>query len=212
MTLSPELELIGRDLDAAVRRLITRRERVRKAIRVTGAMVALAVIFSTVAVASGIGPDLQLDPTKWTILHRGEIDNGQAAYVHATESGSGRQSLFLVEHDAGLDRYQAFLLHERVLEAGNAAEAESGVQTTTEPGPLCTSAQLTRAEVVALATLRAMFLPGTDADASKEPVDAAVRTAFVSAPCRGLEYAGEQARRVYAGAQPISTLMPAARG
>lgn len=211
MTLSPELELIGHDLEVAVRRLIARRRRRRRMLRIGGATFALAVTFTAVAVASGIGPDLQLDPTKWTILHRGEVDSGHGAYVHATEKATGRPTLFMVEHDTGLDRYQAFLLHERLVEAGNAAEAESGVPTHAESGALCTRAQLTRAEVLALATLRASFAQGTPADATKHRVDEAVRAAFASTACRGLDYASEQARLTYAGVQPDSFLMPGVR-
>jgi hypothetical protein len=211
MNLSPELERLGHDLDVAVRRLSARRRRRRRTVRITGAALMLAAIFSAVAVASGIGPDLQLDPSKWTILHSGEVDDGQAAYVHAIEPATGRHSLFMVEHDAALERYQAFLLHERVVDAGNAAEAESGVRTRTEAGALCTPAQLTRAEVVALTTLRASFSPGTSADATRQPVDDAVQTAFAGTPCRGLEYASEQARLVFAGVQPASMLMTGAR-
>lgn len=211
MSLSPELELIGHDLEAAMRRLVMRRQRRRRTFRVAGGTATLAAIFSAVAVASGVGPDLQLDPTKWSILHRGNLDGGRGAYVHATEKDSGAHSLFMVEHDASLDRDQAFLLHERLVDAGNAAEAESGVRTQTEPGPRCSAVQLTRAEVVALATLRASFAPGTAANATRPAVDEAVRASFVGAPCRGLEYAGEQARLVYSGTQPQTMLMPGAR-
>ena len=211
MTLSPQLELIGHDLDVAVRRLIARRQRRRRTVRITCATLTVAAIFSAVAVASGIGPDLQLDVSKWTVLHRGEVEKGRAAYVHATENATGRHSLFMVEHDADLDRYQAFLLHERVVDFGNSAEVESGVRTRTEPGALCTPAQLTRAEVVALVALRTSFSPGTGADATKHPVDDAVLAAFAGTPCRGLEYASEQARLVYAQTQPASMLMAGAR-
>ena len=211
MTLSPELELIRCDLEAAIRRLVARRQRRRRILRVAGATVTLAATFSAVAVASGIGPDLQLDPTKWAILHRDQVDNGKGAYVHATENATGRHSLFMVEHDADMDRYQAFRLHERLVDAGNAAEAQSGVRVRTEPGTLCTAAQLTRAEVVALTGLRAAFAPGTSAATTQRSVDEAVRAAFADAPCRGLEYAGEQARLVYSGTQPTTMLMPGAR-
>ncbi len=210
-TLSPALELIGRDLDAAVRRVIVRRQRRRRTLRVTGAALTVAAAFCAVAVASGIAPELNLDPGTWTILHRGNVDGGKGAYVHATENGTGRPSVFMVEHDAGLDRYAAFLLHEQTLAAANAAEADSGTQTQIEPGPLCTRAQVTRAEVVALGTLRASFAPGTPADVTAAPVDAAVRADFRDTSCRGLEYAGEQARLVYAGNQPAALLMPGAR-
>jgi hypothetical protein len=211
VTLAPPLERIGLDLDLAVRRRIRRRQRRRRTVRIAGLTVTLAAIFCAVGLASGIGPDLQLDPTKWTIVHRGEVDDGAGAYVHAREKGTGRDSLFMVEHDAGLDRYRAFLLHERVVDAGNAAEAESGVATRTEAGPLCSPEQLTRAEVVALAALRKSFASGTPANATKQAVDGVVVAAFAGAPCRGLEYASEQARLVYAGAQPASLLMVGAR-
>jgi hypothetical protein len=42
-------------------------------------------------------------------------------------------------------------------------------------------------------------------------VDDAVTAAFTGAPCRGLEYAGERARFVYAGVEPRTMLMPGAR-
>jgi hypothetical protein len=211
VTLSPQLELIGHHLDTAFTRLIARRQRRRRAFRIAGATLALAAAFSAVAVASGIGPDLQLDPTKWTVLHRGEIDDGQGAYVHASVNASGRQSLFMVEHDAGLGRYLAFLLHERLVDAGNAAESQSGSSVPVEAGALCTAEQLTRAEVVAMATLRTSFPAGTPADATRPRVDDAVRDAFVPTVCRGLRYASEQARLVYAGVQPDSLLMPGVR-
>jgi hypothetical protein len=136
MTLSPRLELIGHDLDVAVRQLIARPQRRRRAVRITGATLTVAAIFSAVAVASGIGPDLQLDPSKWRIriLHRGEVDNGRAAYVHATENATGRHSLFMVEHDADLDRDEAFLLHERVVGFGNAAEGGNTARLDTDGG------------------------------------------------------------------------------
>ncbi len=76
-----------------------------------------------------------------------------------------------------------------------------------EPGDLCTRGELTRAEQTALDTLRASFVPGTPADVTKPSVDAAVAAAFASAPCRGLEYAGEIPRLVYAGIEPVSHLM-----
>jgi hypothetical protein len=104
--------------------------------------------------ASGIGPDLQLDPAKWSILGGGSTDNGRGAYVHAQNKADGGHSTFMVEHDAGLAPYDAFLLHERTRAA---ADATSPVPVRTEPGALCTAAQLTRAERVALATLRSSY-------------------------------------------------------
>jgi hypothetical protein len=113
----------------------------------------------------------------------------------------------MVEHDDGVDRYQAFLLHERTKAA---ADSTSPVPQLEEPGPLCTAAQLTRAETVALQTL-AGVTPGTSPDAAKETVDIALGDAFASDPCRGVEYAGEQARLVWAGVEPRALLMPGAR-
>jgi hypothetical protein len=77
-----------------------------------------------------------------------------------------------------------------------------------EPGALCTPAALRRAETVAVATLQAQFRPGTDANVTKSAVDSAVVAASAGSPCKGLEYAGEQARLVYVGVQPASKLMP----
>ena len=48
-------------------------------------------------------------------------------------------------------------------------------------------------------------------NAAKPAVDSAVRGAFGDSPCRGLEYAGEIARLVYAGIEPTTGLMPGAR-
>ena len=79
-----------------------------------------------------------------------------------------------------------------------------------ETGPLCTQAQLTRAEVVALRAL-GTFPPGTPADVTRGAADKAVADDFGDTPCRGLEYASEQARLVYAGTEPRPLLMPGAR-
>jgi hypothetical protein len=114
----------------------------------------------------------------------------------------------MVEHDAGLPAYQAFLLHQRTLAAANST---SPVPVRIELGALCTPDAVTRAETVALDTLRAGFAPGAHPDASREAVTTAVGAAFKDAPCAGLEYASEQARLVYSGRQPESTLMPGAR-
>jgi hypothetical protein len=205
VTFTPELELIGHDLDIAVRHLIATRKRRRRTIRATGAALTLGAIFCAAALASGIGGDLQLNPTKWSILGGGSVDGGRGAYVHAKRTADGSNSTFLVEHDAGLPAYRAFLLHEETLAA---AQATSPVPVRVEPGALCTPAALRRAETVAMATLQAQFPPGTDADMTKSSVDSAVAAAFAGAPCKGLEYAGEQARLVYGGTQPASKLMP----
>jgi hypothetical protein len=205
-----ELESFGEELRVAYGRHLTKRRR-RRRLQITGASALLTLALAAGALASGIGPDLQLDPTKWTILGSGSIDGGQAKYVHAQRKDDGGHSLLMVEHDAGLARYQAFLLHERIKAAGNANEAESGVPVRTEPGELCTASELTRAESVALDALGAEFAPGTAPSTTQPAVDGALAAAFADRPCRGLEYAGETARFVYAGIQPKSNLMPGAR-
>jgi N-methylhydantoinase B/oxoprolinase/acetone carboxylase alpha subunit len=97
------------------------------------------------------------------------------------------------------------LLHEKTL---SAAEATSPVPVRIEQGALCTPSELTHAEAVALATLRAQFPAGTNVDSTKSAVDSAVQAAFAGSACRGLERAGEQARLVYAGIMPAWKLMP----
>jgi len=203
--MATDLAAIGADLHVALTRRFERRRRTRRRL-VTMAVATLVVCgVAATAIASGIGPDLQLDPTQWSIVGGGSVDNGRGAYVHAKRLSDGSPSTFLVEHDAGLPAYHAFLLHERTLAA---AQASSPVPVQVEPGDLCTPFALTRAEAVALSTLRTQFSSRTNADATKASVDSAVQAAFAGSPCRGLEYASEQARRVYAGVQPGSTLMP----
>ena len=197
------LDPLGRDLHQALARVNARRARRQRTLRVTAATVALVGAFAAVAVASGISPDLQLDPTKWSILGSGSVDNGRGQYVHAQDKATGAHSSFSVEHDAGLPRYEAFLLYERVRDAEGT--------TVSEPGSLCTADQLTRAEVVALATLGSSFSPGASPNATKGTVDAATQAAFAGSSCRGLEYAGERARFVFAGIEPRAMLMPRAR-
>lgn len=206
--MTTDFEAIERDLTLAMVRRLEIRRRTTRRIRTTLVTAALAVTFSAVAIASGITGDLQLDPMKWSVLGGGDVDGGRGAFVHAKNIDDGSNATFLVEHDGTLAPYEAFLLHERTLAA---AQASSPVPVRVEPGELCTSAAVARAEQVALSTLAAGFAPGTSANASKGAVDDAVRGAFPGAPCRGLEYAGEQARLVYAGIQPRSKLMPGAR-
>jgi hypothetical protein len=206
--LAANLDLLGRDLHDALRRRAARRTRRRRTLRMTAATSIILGAFAAVAFASGIAPDLQLDPTKWTILGSGSVDNGRGQYVHAQDKATGAHSSFSLEHDAGLARYDAFLLYERLRDAENATAPEPAA---VEPGALCAAAQLTRAESVALATLRSSFSPGAAPDATKSSVDAAVRAEFADSPCRGLEYAAEQARFVFAGIEPRSNLMPGAR-
>jgi hypothetical protein len=192
-----DLDAIGRDLGAAYARRLERRRRCRRIARTSAVAAIAACAFATIAVASGIGPDLELNPAEWSILGRGSTDGGRGEYVHARRVRDGSPSTFMVEHDAGLAPYAAFLLHERTKAA---ADATSPVPVRPEPGPLCTPAQLTRAESTALTALRA----GGDAAG-------AVEAAFADAPCRGLEWAAERARAVVAGKEPPSMLMPGAR-
>ena len=202
-----DIHLLEQDLRIALARRIGVRRRRRRFI-IVGASVVAASFLSAAAIASGIGGELQLDPTKWTILGGGSVDDGRGAFVHAKRVTDGGHSTFLVEHDDGLSPYAAFLLHERTL---GAAERTSPVPVEVESGGLCTPAQVTRAERVAMGSLRANFRIGTDIDRTKATVDRDVRAAFGGARCRGLEYAGEQARLVYAGVMPVERLMPDAR-
>src|SRR5215213_10290511 len=201
-------QLLEHDLRSALeRRIEIRRRRHRRAL-VSAVPAAAACLLAAAAVASGVTDDLQLDPTKWAVFGGGSVDNGPGAYVHAKRIEDGSPSTFLVEHDDGLPPYQAFLLHEKTLAA---AQQTSAVRVRVEPGSLCSAEQVTRAEIIAMATLRQNFEAGADIDRTKERVDNAVRAAFGDAPCRGLEYAGEQARLVYAGVMPVEKLMPGAR-
>lgn len=199
---------IERDLTDAFGRRLKIRRRARRRTRIALLSLAVAGALSTAAIASGVADDLQLDPTKWSLLGGGDVDSGRGAYVHAQSREDGSHATFLLEHDAGLAPYEAFLLHEKTLAA---AQASSPVRVRVEPGELCSPSAVTRAEQIALAALVAAFPAGTSADASKQTVDDATQAAFAGSPCRGLEYAGEQARLVYAGVQPRSKLMPGAR-
>ncbi|MDX6485333.1 MAG: hypothetical protein QOF43_486, partial [Gaiellaceae bacterium] len=166
--LPSHLEDLRRDLDAAVTRFVAGRRRRSHRLRIAGAASALALAFSAAALASGIGPGLELDPTKWSILGGGSVDDGQGEYVHARRLEDGSNSTFMVERDQGLDRYAAFLLHERL----RAAAAEtSPVPVRREQGALCTRTELSRAEQVALDTLQASFPAGAPANATRATVD-----------------------------------------
>ncbi len=206
--MTTDLEAIGRDLQQALERRIQIKRRRSHRVRVAFLSVAVSGALATVAYASGIGADLQLDPTKWAILGGGSVEGGRGAYVHAKNRTDDSNSTFLVEHDSGLPAYQAFLLHEKTLAAANAT---SPVPVRNEAGRLCSADLLTRAETVAMDTLIAAFESGSSPEATRDAVTAAVARAFHGAPCKGLEYAGEQARLVYSGRQPASTLMPGAR-
>jgi len=192
-----DVDGIGRDLNAAYGRRLERDRRRRRRARAGGGAALLAGVFATVALASGVGPDLQLNPAEWSILGGGSTDDGRGQYVHAQRTSDGSHSTFMVEHDAGLAPYQAFLLHERTKAA---ADGTSPVPVRTEPGPLCTPAQVTRAESTALTALR-----------DKADPAAAVAAAFSDERCRGVDWSVERAQAVTAGKEPASMLMPGAR-
>jgi hypothetical protein len=191
-----DLATIEQDLIHAYRgRLATRRRRARMAAAFVTALAT--AVSAAVAIASNAGFDLQLDPTKWTVLGGGSVDGGRGSFVHARHIDDGSASTFMVGHDDGLAPYEAFLLYERTK---SAADASSPVEMTEEPGPICTPEQLSRAEAVALRAL-----------ATNAPVDTAIGDAFAAEPCKGLDYAGERARFVWAGEEPRTQLMPGAR-
>jgi hypothetical protein len=206
--MTTDLEAIGRDLQHALERRIRNKRRRTQRLRLAGLSLVATGVFATVAYASGIGGDLQLDPSKWSILGNGSVDGNRGAYIHAKNRADGSNSTFMVEHDSGLPAYQAFLLHQKTLAAANST---SPVPVRSEPGALCTPDAVTKAETVAMTALRAAFTPGASPDATRLAVTSAVADAFQDAPCAGLEYAGEQARLVYSGRQPESTLMPGVR-
>lgn len=184
-----DLEAIGNDLVAAHARrtqVARRRRRTARSFLVAGA--AAAVLAAAAAASDGA---FNLDPTQWTILGGGSTDGGRGAYVHAERKADGSPSTFMVEHTDGLTPYAAFLLHERTRAA---ADTTSPVPVATEAGALCTPAELTRAESIALHD-------GADG----------VRAAFAGSPCRGLEYAVEQAQLVRSGVEPPALLMPGAK-
>ena len=206
--MTTDLEAIGRDLQHALERRIRNKRRRTQRLRLAGLSLLATGVFATVAYASGIGGDLQLDPGKWSILGGGSVDGNRGAYIHAKNRADGSNSTFMVEHDSGLPAYQAFLLHQKTLATANST---SPVPVRSEPGALCTPDAVTKAESVAMTALRAAFTPGASPDATRLAVTSAVAAAFQDAPCAGLEYAGEQARLVYSGRQPESTLMPGVR-
>jgi hypothetical protein len=195
------LEAFGRDLEAGVRALIARRRRRRRVATITAAIVLAAACFSAVAVASGLVDDLSLNPARWRILDHGDVEGGQASYVRAIDKRSGKQTLFTVVRDRGMDRYRAFLLHEEVAAAAGERSYADGMR-------LCSRRELTRAEQVAVAHLEVSFTPAVGVDAMKRSSDKALAAAFAARPCRGLDYAGERARFVFAGVEPPTMLMP----
>jgi hypothetical protein len=175
--LAPELETIGRQLQVAYSGRLRRRRRVR----VGTAAASCLLAFVGAAYASGVADDLGLDPTKWEILSGGSVDGGKAAFVKARSLQNGEPSTFMVEHDAGMDRYEAFLLHEKVVDAAGGSP---------ETGALCTREQLAQIEQQTLDALRANATPAP------------------AAGCRGLDYGIEIASNVFAGREPAGNLMP----
>ena len=101
--------------------------------------------------------------------------------MHARNLHDGGSSTFMVEHDAGMDRYDAFLLHEKTVDAAGGGG---------ESGALCTRGQLTRIEQESLDALRAGATPAS------------------AMSCRGREYGIETAQRVFTGVEPAANLMP----
>jgi hypothetical protein len=198
--MSTTLDVLERDLQRGYARLLARRRRRRIASTAATALVALAAL-ATVAVAGTT--DLRIDLTKWTILSHGGTADGRGEFVNAENKATGGRSSFFVQHDADVSPYDSFLIFER----NQAAARQAGAITPAEDGEICTRAELARAESVALATLRSNFAPEAKPDETKAQVDSAVSTAFSGSPCRGLEYAGERARFVFAGAEPESSLM-----
>jgi hypothetical protein len=190
-----DLDSIEYDLVAAYRaRLATKARRRKRAVTAVAALV-LAGAFATVAMAAD--GDLNLDPTKWFVISSGSTDNGAGAYVHAQNKADGSHSTFMVEHDGDMSRYDAFLLHERTMDA---AAATSPVPVPPQPATLCTADELTHAEVVALQVVDA------NPAATKDDLMAALGN-----DCRGLDYAAEEVLLVTAGTEPRSMLMPGAR-
>jgi hypothetical protein len=175
-----QLDAIGHDLVVAY----SARLRRRRTVRLTAAAACSLLAFAGAAYASGVADDLGLDPTKWEIVSAGSVDGGLAQYVHARNLEDGGPSTFMDEHDAGLNRYDAFLLHEKTLDAAGGSP---------ETGPLCTRAELASVERQALEALRAGATP--------DPAES----------CRGRAYGIEIAQHVFAGIEPAANLMPAAR-
>src|SRR4051794_35925928 len=152
--MTTDVQLLEQELQLALGRRLELRGRRRRLALLAAGCALTAALLSAAAIASGVTGDLQLDPTKWAIFGGGSVDNGRGAYVHATRIGDGTPSTFLLEHDDGLSPYDSFLLHEKTLAA---AQETSPVPVQVESGALCSAAQFTRAERVALATLRTNF-------------------------------------------------------
>ena len=124
-------DLLGRDLHAALERKVATRRRLKRAARAGAVALAVATFSTTVAVASTGVSFGDLDPTKWTILGRGEVD-GRASYVNARNNETGDEATFLEARDDGLDRYEAFTLHQRALAAAGSLPNEAGITCTAD--------------------------------------------------------------------------------
>ena len=88
-----DLDAIGRDLVAAHALRLQRTHKRRRALRTAGLTLAVACAFAAAAAASDIGPDLQLDPTKWTILGHGSTDRGGLSRDHRKQSRGDRRAV-----------------------------------------------------------------------------------------------------------------------
>jgi hypothetical protein len=185
--LSPELELIGSSLEHAYAARLRR----RRFVRTFGGVAAVAALFTVTALAAS--GDLQLDPSKWQVLGSGSVDDGRGEYVHAQSLKDGGHSTLMVEHDAAMNRYDAFLLDERLKAR---ADATSPVPVATDRRALCMRDELASVEQKALDALRANASP---------------ETATANLDCRGVSYGVEIARLVFRGTEPASDLMPGVR-
>ena len=103
--------------------------------------------------------------------------------MHARNLQGGGPSTFIVERDAGMDRYDAFSCSvEKTVDAAGGGG---------EPGALCTRGQLTRIEQESLDALRAGATPAS------------------AISCRGRGSRRiETAQRVFTGVEPAANLMP----
>ena len=77
--MATDLEAIGHDLAIAFTHRPESQARRRRRTRVTALAVLAASAFCAAAIASGIGAGLPLDPTKWSILGGGTVDDGRAS-------------------------------------------------------------------------------------------------------------------------------------
>ena len=119
--MTAELEALGHDLETAFARHLAVRSRKTRRRRAVGLATTTAGVLCAAAIGSGIAPELDLDPTTWSVLGRGTVDGGRGEYASAVRTADGSPSQFVVEHDDGLAPYDAFLLHQKTLAAARAA-------------------------------------------------------------------------------------------